>query len=262
MTTSGWMPGVTIRKSPNFWTGHSGKPVKAAVIHATGGAKGKEYPNAVSWLADPTSGVSAHFVVSQSGDITQLVSIYDSAWANGASYKNGHWYDPEGNAITPAWMGMTIPTNPNWITVSLETARQSSDPMSLAMFNAVVRILQYLARELGLVYTVHDSLIGHCEISPISRPYCPGSNVSLTKLADAANPPVTLTTYVVNTTGTSYIRQGPAIAYPIAGTLHQGDTIVVDKVVTGQDIKGNNQWGHLSSGLGFVSMTVLKEVVS
>jgi N-acetyl-anhydromuramyl-L-alanine amidase AmpD len=265
MTTSGWMPGVTIRKSPNFWIGHSGKSVKAAVIHATGGAKGKEYPNAVSWLSDPTSGVSAHFVVSQSGDITQLVSIYNSAWANGASYKNGRWYDPEGNAITPAWMGMTIPTNPNWTTVSLETARQSADPMSSAMFNAVVRVLQYLKAEFSWTYTAHSNIIGHAEISPISRPYCPGPNVSLTKLADAANAAPKLQKFVVVSKDDLNIREGPGInpatgaLYPIAlnGTakLKPGTVIDVDKIEA-------NGWAHLADSRGFVSGAFLQAVPS
>jgi N-acetyl-anhydromuramyl-L-alanine amidase AmpD len=266
--TSGWMPGVTIRKSPNYWSGHNDKTVKAAVIHVTGGKKGDEYPNAVSWLSDRTSGVSAHFVVSQAGDITQLVSIYDSAWANGASYKNGQWYDPEGNAITPAWVGMTIPTNPNWTTISLETARQSSDPMSTAMFNAVVRILQWIASEFNWTYIAHNNIVGHNEISPVSRPYCPGPNVSLTKLAAAANTTPKLQKFVVVSKDALNIREGHGInpdtgvLYPIAlnGTakLKPGTIIEVDAIYS-------DGWCHLAktatqADLGFVSGAFLQAV--
>jgi N-acetyl-anhydromuramyl-L-alanine amidase AmpD len=257
------MPGVTIRKSPNYWSGHSGQRVKACVLHVTGGTKGKEYPNAVSWLSSPTSGVSAHFVVSQAGDITQLVSIYDSAWANGLSWSQsrGSWIDPEGNAVTPAWAGLVIPVNPNWLTVSIETARQSSDPMSQQMFDAVIRILQWIKAEFGWTYTAHGNLVGHNELSPVSRPYCPGPNVSLTKLADAANTTATtVQKFVVVSPDNLNVRTGPGTEYPIVTSLPPGKAIWID-------VQKPNGWYHLAKApehnqddIGFVAGWYLKAV--
>jgi hypothetical protein len=267
MTTSssGWMPGVTIRRSPNFADGHVGK-VKGVVLHVTGGTAGKEYPNAVSWLSNPQSKVSAHFVISQTGDITQLVSINDSAFANGLSWSpaRGTWIDPEGFAVHPAWMGLVIPTNPNWYTISIEHAGQSHDVWSPAMFDANTRVLQWIRQQLGIVYRPHDSLIGHNEISPVNRPYCPGPNVNYERIAAAANSiPVTpnlLQKFVVVSPDNLNVRTGPGTEYPIVTSLPRGKEVWID-------VQKPNGWYHLAnvpqhsqSDIGFVAGWYLKMV--
>jgi hypothetical protein len=266
-TLTGWMPGALRHSTPNFSTGRAGQHVKAVCLHVTSGKRGSEYPNAISWLCNPDSKASAHFIISQTGDISQLVSIIDTAWGNGLSWSSerGSWIDPEGAAVTPSWSGLVIPVNPNYQTISIEHAAQPSDVWSQAMFDANTRILQWIRQQIGLTYVPHASLIGHYELSPVNRPNCPGPNVTYQKVADAGNTVAKLRTFRVNTAGTALIRQGPAVAYPIAGTLHQGDTIRVDTLVTGQAIDGNTQWAHLSKTdargeLGFVTMTVLTEV--
>jgi N-acetyl-anhydromuramyl-L-alanine amidase AmpD len=269
-TKTGWLPGATIRATPNFALGHIGK-VKAVVLHVTGGAKGKEYPNAVSWLSGAESGVSAHFVISQAGEITQLVSINDSAFANGLRWDSTHgtWVDPEGVRIHPAWVGLTIPTNPNWYTISIEHAAQSSDVWSPAMFDANTRVLQWIRQQIGIIYQVRKTLIGHNEISPVNRPYCPGPNVQWQRCADAGNStpapptPAPLQKFKVVSKDALNIREGPGInpatkqLYPIAlngtATLVPGTIIEVDRLYP-------NGWMHISSGIGFVSGAYLQAV--
>lgn len=272
ISSRGWMPGAAIEISPNYWSGRNGQPIKAVCLHVTGGAVGQEYPNAVSWLANPASGVSAHFVISQTGDITQLVSIFDTAFANGLSWSpsRGSWIDPEGNAVHPAWMGLTIPTNPNWYTISIEHAAQSNDVWSPAMFDANTRVLQFIAQQIGLVYRPHDTLIGHNEISPVDRPYCPGPNVNYQKIADSANTPIPLRKFRVVSKDNLNIRTGHGInpatgtLYPIAlngtASLAPGTVIVVDVVY-------DDGWCHLAKtatqdDLGFVSGAYLQAVPS
>ncbi len=62
--------------SPNY-SSRGGSAVREAVIHTTEGT----YAGAISWLRNPASQASAHYVVrSSDGQITQLVRESDKAW--------------------------------------------------------------------------------------------------------------------------------------------------------------------------------------
>ncbi len=65
-----WLP------SPNY-SSRSGSAIREAVIHTTQGS----YAGSISWLRNPASQASAHYVVrSSDGQITQLVRESDKAW--------------------------------------------------------------------------------------------------------------------------------------------------------------------------------------
>ncbi len=69
-------PPMTWSPSPNFTKNGIGKP-KYIVVHVTQGS----FNGAVSWLKNPASGVSAHYVIqSSTGTIKQLVNDEDRAW--------------------------------------------------------------------------------------------------------------------------------------------------------------------------------------
>jgi hypothetical protein len=69
-------PAMTWSASPNFTKNGIGKP-KYIVVHVTQGS----FSGAVSWLKNPASGVSAHYVIqSSTGSIKQLVKDEDRAW--------------------------------------------------------------------------------------------------------------------------------------------------------------------------------------
>jgi N-acetyl-anhydromuramyl-L-alanine amidase AmpD len=59
--------------------------VRCLVLHSTGGA----FNGAVSWLKNPAARVSAHFVVSRSGKIVQLVPLERVAYHAGTSTWGG-----------------------------------------------------------------------------------------------------------------------------------------------------------------------------
>ncbi len=62
--------------SPNY-SSRAGSAIREAVIHTTEG----NYAGAISWLRNPASQASAHYVVrSSDGQITQLVRESDKAW--------------------------------------------------------------------------------------------------------------------------------------------------------------------------------------
>jgi N-acetyl-anhydromuramyl-L-alanine amidase AmpD len=68
--------------SPNFGERKPGAKIDAIVIHTTEGT----YEGAIRWFLRRESEVSAHFVVSPDGEITQMVPLEKRAWH--ATYYN------------------------------------------------------------------------------------------------------------------------------------------------------------------------------
>ena len=84
---SGFAPdhvGADVRVSPNFGPRREGMAPDAIVLHYTGMKSGAA---AESWLCDPQSEVSAHYLVHEDGRIVQMVRESDRAWHAG----KGSW---------------------------------------------------------------------------------------------------------------------------------------------------------------------------
>lgn len=180
-TGRGWMPDVDQALSPNKKTGRDGHAIEGAVMHIMDGS----YQGSINWLINPVSGVSSHFAVALDGRITQLVNIFDTAYTNGLSWstKNNCWIDPENNAVKPSWKRLRPPINPNYQTVTIEHEGRKNQVWTDAMYAADRRILLYVASQVpGLAFVAHDTLIGHNEISPVARPYCPGPGVDFNRI--------------------------------------------------------------------------------
>ncbi|HLM47894.1 MAG TPA: N-acetylmuramoyl-L-alanine amidase, partial [Myxococcaceae bacterium] len=74
------------RPSPNYGSRPSGYDISMIVIHTCEGS----YSSCWSWLVNSSSGVSAHYVVNESGsEISQLVAETNRAWHVAASYDCG-----------------------------------------------------------------------------------------------------------------------------------------------------------------------------
>ncbi|WP_309889813.1 N-acetylmuramoyl-L-alanine amidase [Archangium sp.] len=71
------------RPSPNYNSRPAGTDVSLIIIHTCEGS----YSSCWSWLVNSASGVSAHYVVNESGsEISQLVTEANRGWHIGASY--------------------------------------------------------------------------------------------------------------------------------------------------------------------------------
>ena len=70
--------------SPNF--DERKLPVSMLVLHYTGMP---DAPSAINWLADPESKVSAHYVVTEDGQIVAMVDERKRAWHAGKSHWRG-----------------------------------------------------------------------------------------------------------------------------------------------------------------------------
>lgn len=71
---------VPFAVSPNR-SNRNGKKPKVIVIHSTEGA----FSGAISWLRNPDSKASAHYIVARDGRIVQLVDTSECAWHAGES---------------------------------------------------------------------------------------------------------------------------------------------------------------------------------
>lgn len=72
---------VPFAPSPNF-SDRKGREVVGCVVHYTGGGSAG---GAVSWLCNPQSKASSHFVISRTGKVIQLVALEQAAWHAGVS---------------------------------------------------------------------------------------------------------------------------------------------------------------------------------
>ncbi len=185
-STDGWCPFATRVQTTKFWAGNRGR--RGVVMHIAQGG----YDAAVTWLSDaqmnPNS--SAHFVIAKDGRIAQLVSVNDSAWANGLGWQNNQWINPSGHLVNPSWQDIVPGVNPNWYTISVEHEGLYTDQWTPEMYATNNRLLQWLTLQFGPIdtsslfpYVPHRNLVGHYEIDPVDRANCPGPNVNYVKIA-------------------------------------------------------------------------------
>ncbi len=184
-TKTGWCPFA--KKRPiienNFDYGRSGQKAKAVVMHIAAGRMAAVFPT----FNDTNRPASAHFCVGKDGAIEQYLSMDDTAYANGLRYKDNQWFTGGGKAVKPSWTGLVPNVNPNLYTISIEHDGQPEDKWTPEMYAANNRLLQWIAKQTGFKYIVHDTLIGHHELNPIDRPNCPGPNVEWERMANDAN---------------------------------------------------------------------------
>ncbi len=239
-------------RSPNFYSGNKGR--LAVVLHITDGTDSR------GWLSKPLSKVSSHFLNRDEG-VYQLVSIFDSSWANGI-WEPGH-----------AWKGVADSENPNKYTISIENEGRPKKALSAKQQQQLTALLQAIAARYPqfIPYRPGINLLRHTDISPSHRPNCPGPLFDFARIAAAANsvtsaPPVVPTPparkYRIKPAipgGYVQVRQGRGDGYPeasIAGLsarLRAGEIVEIDDVTSG--------WAHLASGLGFIEAWALEVAV-
>ncbi len=129
--------------SPNF--DERTEPVTMLVLHYTGM---RDAPSAINWLANPDSKVSAHYVVTEDGQIIQMVSEDKRAWHAGRSH----------------WRGIT---NVNSASIGIEIVNPGHEygyrPFPPEQMSALVPLIGDIVRR-------HDIrpgyVVGHSDIAP------------------------------------------------------------------------------------------------
>ena len=140
--------------SPNFGS-RNGRSIIAIVDHVTSGTA----ESALSWFQNPASKVSAHYLVTRSGRIIQLVKEGNSSYHAGI-HNQTHWSLYDG-------------TNPNNYTIGIEHEGDSDEPLTEDQYQSTL----FLHRELTAKYGIpidSEHIIGHYRIDSVNRPNCPG----------------------------------------------------------------------------------------
>ena len=173
------------KNSPNKMSRKGWKP-DIIVSHITEGS----YAGAVSWLCNPKSGASAHFVVSKKGEITQLVDIREAAWCNGTSTdpnKNNYYGKSSLKLVRDR------KTNANYYTISIEHEgfyNQGKGKLTPEQLEATIWLHKYIIDEVKKIYGIEipldrEHIVGHYQIDPVRKPNCPGSAFQFDKIIQA-----------------------------------------------------------------------------
>lgn len=210
---------------------HPGRPagfrVEAIVVHRSGGSRDVIRAR----FNDPSSSVSAHYLVCRNGDVEQYVQEHDTAFHAGL-------------VASPTWPALRPGVNPNLYTIGVELEGTAGD-LPTAQLQAAASLLAAIGQRWGFpADDVH--VVPHSAIRESSR--CPDKGVSIAGLLAAAKAPAevlrTPRQTVVRTVSRANLRLGaPSISAPV-GRIVPGDS---DLRVTGftdlgEPVQGNAFW--------------------
>ena len=149
------------------------------VMHSAGA--GSPVERIVANFFNPNSKVTAHFVVTVKGRIYQLTSLDDAAKANRTDN------DPDEDRyykLSRHDFFRQTSNNANNFTVAIE-CEEFGDHGRLApcQYFAVLHLFKYINEKLGI--PIDDwHVIGHGDVTPITKSYCPGESFPLKSLIE------------------------------------------------------------------------------
>lgn len=164
--------------SPNRNIGRQGWRPDMIVCHITEGS----FDGTISWVQNPASQVSYHFIIAKDGRVVQAVDICNTAWANGTT-ANG---DNRDSGHSPLHLVRDRRVNANLYTVSIGFEgrfAETQGELTIGQINAAVWLIPHIQEEIQRLYSMRstifpfnrDHIVGHHEITPRTRPNCPGS---------------------------------------------------------------------------------------
>lgn len=157
------MPTTRRWQNGNCWFGRPYGPPIAFVVHT---ASGGESGTVAEWLSS-SSQLSAHYSAALDGTLDCWIDLGDRAWSNGIVEPGSRW------AVIAEDCGVDPGLNPNHVTVSCET--EDRGDVNKAVTDAQFEAVLYAAWEAKQRYPESlRYLARHADISPQSRPNCPG----------------------------------------------------------------------------------------
>lgn len=182
------------------------------VLHATVGG----FHSSLSWLCNPKSKVSTHYLISKTGRVLRLVAEERAAWHAGVS----QWFDLDSADIQHESIG-----------IELENYNTGRDPYPKAQYAALLD----LCRPLIARYRIApDMFVRHLDIAvprgrktdPAGFPWEAFKKEVYTPLPPPATPPGVHSPYVLISPCTPLTARHPSA--PLAGAVFAaGDTVNV-----------------------------------
>ena len=131
---------ISSAPSPNF-SSRKSKTVDMIVVHATAG----HMPGTLSWMQDPKSKVSAHYLITRRGKIYQMVLDEKKAWHAGRSK-----WDGQGNL--------------NDVSIGIELENDNvGEKYPDAQYNALLELSLMLVKKYGIIL---ERVLRHKDIAP------------------------------------------------------------------------------------------------
>jgi len=157
------MPNIEWVGTPNYTKGRGGHLIIAIINHITAG----KYPGCLSWMQNPASKASCHYLILKDGRILQLVKDEDTAWHAGAVNK-------------PSWKYYDG-TNPNRYTLGIEHEGYPEEGLTEKQYQSTLWLHQQLVEKWGIPVD-SDHIIGHYRIDSVNRSNCPGPKFPWSRL--------------------------------------------------------------------------------
>jgi N-acetylmuramoyl-L-alanine amidase len=160
--TISWRPG----NQANCYPDRRGYALEGVVLHIMDGTMA----GTAAWFADPRARAGTHFGVGRDGRIEQYFSLDVGPFAHGSV---------EQGAVARL-LAENPGVNPNFYLVGIEHEGRGGDALTEAQFDVSTRLTAWLFQDVLLpghasgVEVDRDHILRHAEISPRSRPNCPG----------------------------------------------------------------------------------------
>ncbi len=177
---------ITKKTTSNRYNGRAGWVPDMIVCHTADGT----YEGTILWIENQSSEVSSHYVVAKDGRVTQMVDLKDGAWCNGTSTvatKNSYYAKSSLEVVRQR------KANANYYTVSIEFEgfwKDTKGRLTDAQFSAAADLIRQIRAEVKAQFGVdipidREHIVGHHQISPVTRPNCPGELFQWDALIDA-----------------------------------------------------------------------------
>jgi hypothetical protein len=205
----------------------------------------------MSWLRNPKSGVSSHYLISKQGDIVNLVDEAEMAWHAGLTF----------------WRGGT---NLNRYSVGIEIENltgmkgfKGQDPWMPEQYEAVAWLVKNICARRHIPMD-RQHIITHAEIAPRRKSDPAGFDMDeLMRLIGGQAVAAETDAYFV-VVSRANIRQGPGTLFPVATQALRGQKIYVDAIVEDEMMSGSKKWAHMARrppeqwDAGFLKLELLR----
>lgn len=165
--------------SPNFYSGWGRWKPTVIVNHISAGTMG----SMDNWFRNPQARASSHFGISREGEIHQYVSLDNRAWTQGLRSHEIKY------ATAPIVRQINV--DPNYYSVSIEHEGYKDNGidgnLTEEQFFASLWLHKYIqvkSQEMfgAKIPFTPQHVIGHFQIDPIDKPFCPGVNFPWARL--------------------------------------------------------------------------------
>lgn len=234
---------IKTKSSPNHYNGRFGWKADMIIFHQTGGS---ELTPALNWYLNPNAQCSPNWVIDTNGDIYELVSPENAAYCNGTTTKSGNLYYKNATST----IVKSRATNANYYTYSMECVHCAHGDITAEQVTAIVELIKNVIipdmEKNGVTPKIdREHCIGHCEINPITRSFCPGKNFPYDEIIarvngqDAASQGKSKAVqYIMQAKGLAAIRSQPSKSGKLNGRVTKGDYYAISSIIK----NGEEMW--------------------